>query len=160
MSSSDASKVVLTLADSTKLKETAKFGDADSSVDVIVRSGATTSTSAGETILDGTKTVSDAISATIDSVKGLANGNLQVTFNEALDTTVPAADAAQDFVIRNADGKLLTPVTDYTVSSISAGIVTIDFTATQQGVAEVSIPNPRYVKDAIGNVVASSSAIR
>lgn len=157
LSSSKSNKVVLTLADSTKLKENGKFGSDNSSVTVTVRSGATTSTSAGEVINADTKTVTDSIAATIDSVKGLANGNLQVTFNENLKTGQTLADVAIDFVIKNADDKVLVPVTDYTVQSINDGIVTISFTD-QKGVAEVSIPNPRYLKDASDVVVASSEA--
>ncbi|MGQ8873569.1 Ig-like domain-containing protein [Paenibacillus sp. TSA_86.1] len=159
---SDAKKVVLTLADSTKLNENGTYGTGTPSpVTVVVKDGATTSTSAGEVIAQGTKTVSDSIPATIESVKGLANGKLQVTFNETLAsaaTVAERANIATDFVIKNSDGTLV-PDTDYKVESVNGAIVTINFTAEQSGVGSVAIPNPRFLKDASNTTVASSSAI-
>lgn len=154
---SDAKKVVLTLADSTKLNENGTFG-AGVAVTVDVKTNATTSTSAGEVIANGSKTVTDSIPATVDTIKGLANGNLQVTFNENL-VAAPADldNIATDFVIKNDNGTLV-PNKDYKVESVTNGVVTISFTASQAGIAEVSIPNPRFLKDANGTVVASSTA--
>lgn len=154
---SDAKKVVLTLADSTKLNENGTFGTG-SAVTVDVKANATTSTSAGEVIAAGSQTVTDSIPATVDSIKGTANGNLQVTFNENL-VAAPADydNIATDFVIKNDNGTLV-PNTDYEVESVTNGVVTISFTASQAGIAEVSIPNPRFLKDANGTVVASASA--
>lgn len=164
LSSSDSKKVVLTLADSNKLNENGSFGSGEAAVSVDVKAGATTSTSAGEAIATGSHNVTDSIGATIASVKGLANGSLQVTFNEKLATSQDLTNVATDFVIKNADGKILVPgaSADYTVASVIDNIVTINFAADQKGVAEVSIPNPRYLKDAAtpGNVVASSDALQ
>ncbi|WDH98302.1 Ig-like domain-containing protein [Paenibacillus urinalis] len=160
--SSDAKKVVLTLADSTKLNENGAFGSTNSPVTVTVKAGATTSTSAGEVIGAATHTVTDKIAATISSVKGLANGDVQVVFNETLDTT-DTTNTAVDFVIKTSNGTL-TPnavgASGYTVQSISDNIVTIRFNESQQGIAEVSIPTPRYLKDNRGTLVASSEALQ
>lgn len=160
VSSSDASKVVLTLADSNKLNANGTYGTGGTAVTVDVKANASTSTPAGIPVAAATaQAVTDKIAAGVDNVKGLANGNLQVTFNENLDTTVNKADAAFDFVIKNANGTIST--SQYSVVSITDNVVVIHFNDPQTGVLEVALPNPRVLKGANDNtVVASSDALQ
>ncbi|MNK86777.1 Outer cell wall protein precursor [compost metagenome] len=151
LSSTDSKVVVLTLADGSKLKEDA----GNNTVKVTVRSNATTSTPSGLPVAATATpvTVADKIAASIDKVSGSANGNsITINFNEAvaIDTGVEG-----DLVIKDTNGNIISN-DDYTVTAgtgVDANKLTVAFDNTQTGVLTVSLPAPRYIKDAAGNVV-------
>lgn len=162
LSSSDSSRVVLTLADSSKLNENGTHAD-NRAVTVKVKPNATTSTPAGKAIkVDAVgQVVDDKIKATIDKITGLANGSIQITFNEALDGSVTKDNAEYDLVIKKGS-TTLAPNADYNIDAISGNNVVISFTQNRAGIVSVALPAPRVLQDVATtgkNVVAVSDTI-
>ncbi|QUG40556.1 S-layer homology domain-containing protein [Psychrobacillus sp. INOP01] len=162
LSSSDASVVVLTLADSTKLAENATYNVKD--VEVQVRANARTATPSGIAIdanVAGVR-VDDAINATIKEVVGAADGSqFKVVFNEELDAVATTGTSeATDLVIKSGSTTLI-PGVDYEVTAAANStdlVVTFTGTTTNRtGVMTVALPAPRFLEDEAGNVVSTTS---
>ncbi|CAM2932825.1 Ig-like domain-containing protein [Paenibacillus sediminis] len=149
----DGSNVILKLADNSKLDDNGMFKG--SAVTVSTNANPSTSTPAGVPIAAFTQGVIDKTAASVAKVVGSVDGStVTITFNEALNTTLNGNEPT-DLVIKDKDGNVLT---NYTVT-VSGADLTVHFGTAQTGVITVSIQNPRFIKDAAGNVVNASDAI-
>ncbi len=156
-----ASKVILTLADATKLNEDGTYGSSNTAATVAVKANATTSTAAGKAIaVSAAQTITDGVAASVDTVVGSVDGStITVNFKETLATVAtPAANVQTDLVIKDKDGNTLIPTTDYT-AAVSGKALTVTFIAKKSGVMSIAIPNPRFIKDLAGNTVATAAKI-
>lgn len=163
--SSNGKNVNLTLSDSNELNDNATF-NTNTPVSVDVKPNATTSTVDGTKISSGSKVVADEIAASIKKVTGDTYGLfIDVIFNENMSAvaTPDTNTVATDFIIKDADGKTLTPGTganQYKLT-VDADTAKISFNGRQTGVYSVSL-NPRFLKDSKGNLakeVVASDAI-
>jgi hypothetical protein len=162
----DDSKVVdLELSNAYALNDDATYGTSGTPVTVAISSNASTSTAQGMNLASNAGvTVNDGISGTVASVaQGDTAGKvINVAFNEVLanfnDST--GVKESTDFVVIDEDGNTLVPGTDYTVKRSVANnkVAEIDLAAPHSGILSVEIKNPRFLKDAAGNVVAAADA--